>query len=124
MEQGHYILIIEDSRDEREAMTLTLQVEGYNVVAVAEGREALDYMRGAAPPPCMILLDLVMAGMNGWEFRAEQLRDSRLSPIPVIVSSGDGRVIERAFALGITEYSEKPIDFGALLGLVAHYCPN
>ena len=42
MEQGHYILIIEDSRDEREAMTLTLQVEGYNVVAVAEGHEALD----------------------------------------------------------------------------------
>jgi CheY-like chemotaxis protein len=70
-------------------------VEGYNVVAVAEGHGALDYMRGAAPPPCMTLLDLMMAGMNGWEFRAEQLRDSRLSPIPVIVSSGDGRVIER-----------------------------
>ena len=72
----------------------------------------------------MILLDLVMAGMNGWEFRAEQLRDSRLSLIPVIVSSGAGRVIEKAFALGITECLEKPIDFGALLGLVAHYGPN
>jgi len=72
----------------------------------------------------MILLDLMMAGMNGWEFRAEQLRDLRLSPIPVIVSSGDGRVIEKACALGITEHLEKPIDFGALLGLAAHYCPN
>jgi len=124
MEQDHYILIIEDSRDEREALRLTLQVEGYNVVAVTEGHEALDYMRGAAPPPFMILLDLMMGGMNGWEFRAEQLRDPRLSPIPVVVSSGDGRVIEKAFALGITEHLEKPIDVGALLGLVAHYCRN
>jgi|ERR671930_1981037 CheY-like chemotaxis protein len=124
MEQGHYILIIEDSRDEREALRLILKVEGYNVVAVAEGHEALDYMRGAAPLPCMIVLDLMMAGMNGWEFRNEQLRDARLASIPVVVSSGDGRVIEKASALDITEHFEKPIDFGALLGLVARYCPN
>ena len=124
MEQGHYILIIEDSRDEREAMTLTLQVEGYNVVAVAEGREALDYMRGAAPPPCMILLDLVMAGMNGWEFRAEQLRDSRLSLIPVIVCSGAGTVDGWANFDGVLGFHHKPVDPLLLLTLARRCCSD
>jgi CheY-like chemotaxis protein len=81
-------------------------------------------MRSTAPLPSMILLDLMMHGTNGWEFRTEQLRDSRMAPIPVVVCSGDGRLTEKAVALGITEHLEKPIDYGALLEVVARYCPN
>jgi CheY-like chemotaxis protein len=121
---GHYILIVEDSRDEREAIQLTLEIDGYNVIAVADGQEALTYMRGTEPPPSMILLDLMMRGTNGWEFRTEQLRDPRLAGIPVVVCSGDGRLTEKALALGIAEYLEKPIEYEALLASVARHCPT
>ena len=124
MKNRHCIVIVEDCCDEREALRLTLEIEGYNVVALAGAQEALDYMRSTAPPPSMILLDLMMHGTNGWEFRTEQLRDSRMARIPVVVCSGDGRLPEKAVALGIPEHLEKPIDYGALLELVARYCPN
>ena len=122
MDDGHYILIVEDSRDEREVVRLSLEIEGYHVVAVAGGREALDYMRRTEPTPCMILLDLMMRGTNGWEFRTEQLRDARLASIPVVVCSGDGRIAEKALALGIMDNLEKPIDYDALLAVVGRYC--
>lgn len=122
MDDSHYILIVEDSRDEREAVRLSLEIEGYHVVAVAGGQEALEYMRRAEPPPCMIMLDLMMRGTNGWEFRTEQLRDARLASIPVVVCSGDGRIAEKAFALGIADNLEKPIDYDALLAIVGRYC--
>jgi hypothetical protein len=51
----------------------------------------------------MILLDLMMRGTNGSDFRTEQLRDSRMASIRVMVCSGDGRLTEKASALGITE---------------------
>jgi DNA-binding NtrC family response regulator len=47
-----------------------------------------------------------------------------MAAIPVVVCSGDGRLTEKAAALGIIEHLEKPIDYGALLELVARYCPN
>jgi FixJ family two-component response regulator len=72
----------------------------------------------------MILLDLMMRGTNGSDFRTEQLRDSRMASIRVMVCSGDGRLTEKASALGITDQLEKPIDYEALLELVARLCPN
>jgi CheY-like chemotaxis protein len=70
----------------------------------------------------LILLDLMMHGTNGWEFRAEQLRDPRLAGIPVVVCSGDGRLTEKALALGIAEYLEKPIEHDTLLASVTRHC--
>lgn len=117
----NYILIVEDVRDERDAARLILEIEGYNVIAVASGQDALEYMR-RSEPPCMVLLDLKMHGTNGWDFRTAQLADPRLAAIPVIVCSGDGRLDEKAAALGIVDQLAKPIDQKALLRLVAHNC--
>ena len=117
------ILVVEDSIDEREALCLILEGEGYRVTAVAGGEAALRYMRSAEVLPGVIVLDLMMVGTNGWEFRTEQLRDLRLASIPVIVSSGDGRIIEKAFALGISDHLPKPIDFPALLEVIKRVCP-
>ncbi len=121
-DREHFILIIEDVEDERDAARLTLEIEGYNVVALSSGEEALAYMRRTDHVPCLILLDLKMHGTNGWDFRNEQLRDPRLASIPVLVCSGDGRLPEKAKALGITGQLQKPIDQKALLGLIAHHC--
>lgn len=121
MTHGDYVLIVEDVLDEREAARLTLEIEGYEVVALSTGDEALAYMR-AAPVPSLILLDLKMHGTTGWGFRTEQLDDPRLASIPVLVCSGDGRLSEKAQALGIEGQLQKPIDQRALLALVARHC--
>jgi CheY-like chemotaxis protein len=120
-DRTNYILIVEDVRDERDAVRLILEIEGYNVIAVASGQDALEYMR-RGEPPSMVLLDLKMRGTNGWDFRTAQLADPRLAAIPVIVCSGDGRLDEKAEALGIADQLAKPIDQRVLLRLVAHNC--
>jgi CheY-like chemotaxis protein len=116
-----YVMIVEDVRDERDAARLILELEGYRVVALPSGREALEYMR-SGDPPRMILLDLMMHGINGWDFRTAQLADPRIADVPVVVCSGDGRLDEKAAALGVVDQLPKPIDQAALLELVAlHY---
>ena len=121
MEGTDYVLIVEDVRDERDAARLLLEIEGYRVIAVASGEEALEVMRDGNPPR-MILLDLKMHGTNGWDFRTAQLSDPRLAAIPIVVCSGDGRLDEKADALGILDQLAKPIDHVALLRLVARHC--
>jgi CheY-like chemotaxis protein len=118
MDRTNYILIVEDVRD---AARLILEIEGYHVIAVASGQDALEYMRRGEPPR-VILLDLKMYGTNGWEFRTAQLADPRLAAVPVVVCSGDGRLDEKAEALGVVDQLPKPIDHRALLRLVAHHC--
>jgi twitching motility two-component system response regulator PilH len=122
MDSSDYVLIVEDVEDERDAVRLTLELEGYNVIAVATGDEGLAYMRGVDRVPRMILLDLKMHGTNGWDFRIEQLQEPRLARVPVLVCSGDGRLAEKAHALGVRAQLAKPIDQKALLALVAAHC--
>ena len=123
VDRGEYILIVEDVRDERDAARLILELEGYDVVAVPSGQEALEHMRSAEPPR-MILLDLMMHGINGWDFRKAQLADPRIASVPVVVCSGDGRLDEKAEALRIVDWLPKPIDQGALIRLAALHCSN
>jgi CheY-like chemotaxis protein len=72
--------------------------------------------------PSVILLDLMMPVMDGWQFRTEQLRDPALAAIPVILISADGTVREKAAALSAAAFLRKPIDVEQLLALVRQYC--
>src|SRR5256712_12775997 len=83
------ILIVEDDADVRGALTVVLEGEGYPVVEAAHGQEALQYLCADPAGFCMILLDLWMPVMNGWEFRAQQLKDPALAEVPVIVVTAD-----------------------------------
>ena len=78
------ILVVEDDEDAREAMVALLQMKGYRAVPAGNGQEALDYLR-RAPVPDLIILDLWMPVMDGWQFRSEQAKDPRLKNVPVIV---------------------------------------
>jgi DNA-binding response OmpR family regulator len=82
------ILVIDDDSDIREVVGEALQFAGYEVTTARDGREGLIQARSFRPT--MILLDLMMPGMSGWEFRAAQLRDSALSAIPVVVVTALG----------------------------------
>jgi CheY-like chemotaxis protein len=116
------ILIIEDDEAIRETLASVLEDEGYQVQCAAHGRAALQQLRSGAPLPCLILLDLMMPIMNGWEFRAEQLHDPALAHIPVIVLSADREVGARASEVSVQGYLSKPMDLTVLLDTVSQYC--
>ena len=113
------ILVVEDDNDLRESICTVLKDAGYTSWAAENGEVAL--ARARAERPCVILLDLMMPIMNGWEFRSEQLRDPQLSSIPVIIMTADGRAREKAQTLH-ADYLKKPITLEALLDLVDDYC--
>src|SRR3569832_407091 len=97
---GRSILIVDDDVDIRVTISLILEDEGYAVASAANGEEALRYLR-SHPSPSLILLDLMMPGMDGVEFRAEQQRDAQLSGIPVVVVTASGNARERARAMQV-----------------------
>ena len=115
------ILLIEDDADLRDALSQILRDEGYEVVGAAHGREALDTLR-AGQRVDVILLDLTMPVMNGWQFRAEQREDPLLSRIPVIVISAGNDLPAQMPLLGLDEYVHKPIRLEILLDSLARHC--
>jgi DNA-binding response OmpR family regulator len=116
-----YILVVEDDFDIRDALTQILEEEGYAVRSAANGREALD-AAGNGVTPSLILLDLMMPVMNGWQFRAEQLRDARLASVPVLVISADPHLRDKIGTLGDVGVLKKPIHLDELLSAVASRC--
>jgi CheY-like chemotaxis protein len=121
--EARSILIVEDDSDLREALSAVLRDEGYTVAMAADGREALDRLRRRWRPS-LILLDLTMPVMNGWQFRAEQRQDPALSGIPVVVLSAGDHLAEQMAPLGITDYVRKPIELDHLLRTIERYCSS
>jgi CheY-like chemotaxis protein len=119
-EGPRHVLIVEDDADIRDALLSILRDEGYDVRGASNGQEALDQLR-AGHLPSVILLDLMMPVMNGWQFRAEQRTDPRLATIPVVVISADTQARQRAESLDAVAYIKKPIELEAVLALVERY---
>ena|SRR5579864_8642630 len=120
-EHGGRILVIDDDFDFRESLGYVLSDSGYEVLSATDGEEGLSRLR-TGPRPCVILLDLMMPGMNGWQFRAAQMQDAGLRSIPVVVLSGDARAEEEARALGAEGCLRKPVPLDALLESIARFC--
>lgn len=114
------ILVVEDDLDIREVMRMVLEASGYQVLEAGDGVEALGVVR--AHRPCVILLDLMMPGMDGFQFRESQLQDPAIASIPVVIASGGGTVPEKASELGAAGYLVKPMDVQSLLALVGALC--
>src|ERR1700693_3133049 len=115
--EGPNILVVEDDEDAREAMVALLQMKGYSAVPAGNGKEALDYLH-QAPVPDLIILDLWMPVMDGWQFRAEQIKDPRLKKVPVIVVTA----LSDRNDLDANEVIIKPVDVDRLLTSVSQYC--
>jgi CheY-like chemotaxis protein len=120
MAERRSILIVEDDRDLREALSEVLRDEGYSVAGAGDGQEALDRLR-RDQRPSLILLDLTMPVMNGWQFRAEQRQDPLLSGIPVVILSAGDHLAEQMAPLGVHDYVHKPIELDELLRTVERY---
>jgi CheY-like chemotaxis protein len=111
------VLIIEDDEGVRESIAGLLRDEGYDVDTAGDGQEALDKL-SSEPYPTLIVLDLMMPGMPGEEFRARQLSDPKLADIPVIIISARPDVARRAQRLRADDYLAKPMSFEALIHAV------
>ncbi len=112
-----HILLVEDDDATREATSALLHEQGYRVTAAADGQEALAQLRGGLRPN-LIILDLLLPGMDGWAFRAEQLADPGLAPIPVLVCSAAGDLPGRAGLLRAAALLSKPVEFTHLARVV------
>jgi CheY-like chemotaxis protein len=113
------VFIVEDDVDTREMIGRFLELEGFAVETAANGRQALDRL-DAGTRACVILLDLMMPVMDGWEFRRQQIRHAALAKIPVIVFSAAGR--ERMRQIDANDYLAKPVDLDELLQRVSRFC--
>ncbi|MGE3262977.1 MAG: response regulator [Bacteriovoracia bacterium] len=117
------ILLVEDDIEIRECLTEFLRDEGYTVDAAENGSAALKHLRTTSSLPSLILLDLMMPIMDGFQFREHQMKDADLAAIPTAMLSAHGQVRDKAAALGLAEILRKPIELDDLLRIVETHCP-
>jgi two-component system chemotaxis response regulator CheY len=107
------VLVVDDDKGLQESLQSLLEMEGYTVAIAGDGLEALQKLGNFNPS--VILLDLMMPRMNGFEFIQElQLRGHR-AKVPIIILTADGRARQKAAQVGAEGYLAKPFDILALL---------
>jgi two-component system cell cycle response regulator DivK len=109
------IMIVEDNEFSRDALSRRLQRRGYDVSLAANGREAVDIARAGKPD--LILMDLGLPVMDGWEATRQLKGDPATRHIPIIVLSAHAMTNDREMALaaGSDEFDSKPVRFDRLL---------
>ena len=112
---GRTLLVVEDDADIREALDGLLSIEGFRVTGCCNGREALDWLH-SSPKPDVIVLDLMMPVMDGWQFRVAQKHDPELATIPVVALSADATA--KAAAIDADAYLKKPVDYETLVDTI------
>jgi CheY-like chemotaxis protein len=116
------LLIVEDDDDLRETLAEILTMHGFDPVTAGSGSEALDVLH-RGPRPRVIILDLMMPGMSGWDFRDAQLRDPALASIPVVLVSGVADLVDEAQTFHAVACFSKPLNVPVLVGVLRDHCP-
>jgi CheY-like chemotaxis protein len=116
------VMIVEDDRDVRETIAEILADHSYDTLLASNGQEALSRLRTAAEKPSVILLDIMMPVMNGWEFRALQKTDAALSEIPVVVITAHADASRAAAEMDAAGFLRKPVKLESLLASVSRFC--
>ena len=120
-DHAHSVLVVDDQVDNRDAVGLLLGEAGLDVRFAHDGEEALAALhRGLRP--CLVVVDLMMPKMDGWEFRQRQLSDPQFASIPVVVMSGYPDAQKAAGALGVRAVLKKPLNPSLLQALAEHHC--
>ncbi|NOJ80876.1 response regulator [Myxococcus xanthus] len=111
------VLVVDDDPDILEALSEILEAEGFEIRRARNGKEALDRLE--PEPPNLILLDLMMPVMDGWEF-AQRMRQKppEVARIPLIVLSADRNVGSKASDIGAVGHLAKPFELNDLLDMV------
>ena len=117
------ILIVEDDAALLEALGQVLMDEGYDLLSARDGLEAVNCLKKGNRPD-VILLDLSMPVVNGWEFRMFQKRDPDLAQIPVILITAGGYTREEVAWLEPSALLPKPLDLPLLLSIIRRFCAS
>jgi CheY-like chemotaxis protein len=117
------ILVVEDDSALREALGQVLMDEGYDLLSARDGLEAVSCLKKGNRPD-VILLDLSMPVVNGWEFRMFQKRDPDLAQIPVILITAGDYTREEVAWLEPSALLPKPLDLPLLLSIIRRFCAS
>jgi twitching motility two-component system response regulator PilH len=113
------ILVVDDSPTDRQFMLETLAKKGYQVVTAENGEDAV--VKAKSELPDLILMDVVMPGLNGYQATRQITRDDATKHIPVIMCTSKGADTDRIWGMrqGANDYLIKPIDASQLLAKIA-----
>lgn len=120
--QSKRVLIVDDAPDIQFLLKELLESEGYAVEHAENGREALQHLKNCASLPDLILLDLMMPIMDGYEFRKAQQQDARIANLPTIIMSADTESVRKKQRITGNAYITKPMDIDVLLSLIREQC--
>lgn len=112
------VFLVDDDEALLDALGGLLESEGYEVETARNGKEAIEKL-ATTPPPGVILLDLKMPVMDGWQFLAARSADPAAPPVPVVLLSGLAFIPN---APGVADFLSKPIDSSRLLACVRRFC--
>jgi CheY-like chemotaxis protein len=112
------VMVIEDDDEARGFLIEILAFEGIHAIGFPNGDEALRYLE-SAKLPSLIVLDILMPVMNGWQFRSAMLKDSQLAKIPVVVVTALDT--DRTLGIDAVKILRKPLDVDQLLQVVRAY---
>lgn len=114
MSDTRSVMIVDDDDDIRNTLRFLLEDSGYEVLTATNGSEALQQL-GAGARPSVILLDLMMPVMNGYQFAEQKRREATLADIPVVVITADGNANQKAQSIGARGHLRKPFSIDAVL---------
>jgi len=117
------VLVVEDDSDALDLITTILEDAGYDVLRAANGLEALARLAERRGRCDLILLDLMMPVMNGWDFRRKQREVGALADIPVILMSAGAHLAAASDGLDAAGSMTKPVDPDDLIAIVKRHCP-
>ena len=113
------ILVVDDQADERDAMADMLHRRHYDVESASNGREAIDRLRHGDALPALVVLDLNMPVMDGWEFLFHVAQDDDLRDLPVVVMSGSPVVQDAPRVPAHVTFLAKPARPRVILDVIA-----
>ena len=120
--QPRVVLVVEDDADALQAITAILEDAGYHVLGAANGVEALGQLGDRKGRCDLILLDLLMPVMNGWDFRYKQRQTPAFADIPVLLMSAGAHMAIVSGELDAVGYVTKPVEMADLLDVVRQHC--
>ena len=118
------ILVVDDEAPVRAVVMAILEDTQYNVIGAANGRDAVACLRRQPGRFQLVLLDIMMPYMSGWDVLGAIQAQPALASIPVVIMTAGANMYQQALERGAAGYLSKPLDFDRLLDIAEHFCPN